>query len=544
MRRPGRAILLFDYNGPLQLAKRRFAARWQANWAQVDSEGGDMNSALTARRDEKGDPIATNQRGLKKDALSFLSNVVIGVASTAPAYSLAAALGSIVAVVTFKVPAILIVAFVPILFVAAAYYHLNRADPDCGTSFAWVTRAMGPYCGWMAGWALIVTDILVMPGLAQVAALYSFRFFGIDHPTWIAQAVVGVGWIAVMTAICYLGIELSARTQKLLLAAEIAILAVFAIVALAEVYGAAPPAGSQHVALSWFNPLGVSDSGAFAQAMLIAVFIYWGWDCGASVNEETINPRIAPARAAVVSNLVLLGLYVLVAVAAVAFAEPGLEKYTGDDFLAPLATSVLPYWLAKLLVLAVVTSAVASTQTTILPTARTVVSMAHAGALPKRFGDIHPRYLTPGFATLVMGVFSIVWYIALWYIPNTDILSDSVTATAFGIAFYYGLTGLACTLYYRRELSKSAKNFVLMGLVPALGGLAMFVLFVMTCQSFIGPDQDNTAIFGLGPKLVFGVGALVLGVILMVFARISLPDFFKRKTEVVDMAHVALAAKD
>ncbi len=499
-----------------------------------------MNSALAARREEASEPIAINQRGLRRDALSFLSNVVIGVASTAPAYSLAAALGSIVAIVTFKVPAILVVAFVPILFVAAAYYHLNRADPDCGTSFAWVTRAMGPYCGWMAGWALIVTDILVMPGLAQIAALYSFRFFGIDNPTWIAQAVVGVGWIVIMTAICYLGIELSARTQKLLLGAEIAILAIFAVVALVKVYGAAPPAGSQHVALSWFNPLGVSGSSAFAQAMLIAVFIYWGWDCGASVNEETKNPRIAPARAAVVSNLVLLGLYVLVAVAAVAFAEPGLEKYTGDDFLAPLATSVLPYWLAKLLVLAVVTSAVASTQTTILPTARTVVSMAHAGALPKRFGDIHPRYLTPGFATLVMGALSIIWYIALWYIPNTDILADSVTATAFGIAFYYGLTGFACALYYRRELSKSVKNFVLMGLVPACGGLAMFVLFVVTCQSFIGPDQDNTAIFGIGPKLVFGVGALVLGFVLMLFARVGLSEFFKRKTEVVDMARVAL----
>lgn len=495
-----------------------------------------MTSALAPRQDEAGKPIVTNHRGLKKDALSFLSNVVIGVASTGPAYSLAAALGSIVAVVRFNVPAILIAAFVPILFVAAAYYHLNRADPDCGTSFAWVTRAMGPYCGWMAGWALIVTDILVMPGLAQVAALYSFRFFGLDNPSWIAQAVVGVGWIAIMTAICYLGIELSARTQKLMLAAEIAILAIFAIVALAKVYGAAPPAGSQPVAASWFNPFAVSGSGAFAQAMLIAVFIYWGWDCGASVNEETENPRIAPARAALVSSLLLLGLYVLVAVAAVAFAEPGLEKYTGDDFLAPLASSVLPYWLAKLLVLAVVTSAVASTQTTILPTARTVISMAHAGALPKRFGDIHPRYLTPGFATLVMGAFSIVWYVALWYIPNTDILADSVTATAFGIAFYYGLTGFACALYYRRELTKSVKNFVLMGLVPAAGGLVMFALFIMTCQSFIGPDQDNTAIFGIGPKLVFGVGALVLGFILMLVARIGLPDFFRRKPEVAGMA--------
>jgi len=485
-------------------------------------------------------PAATNHRGLKKDALSFLSNVVIAVSSTAPAYSLAAALASIVAAVAFNVPGVMIAAFVPILFVAAGYYHLNRADPDCGTSFSWVTRAMGPYWGWMAGWGILATDILVMPGLSQVAALYSFRFVGIDHPGWFAQTVVGVGWIVIMTAICYVGIELSARTQKFLLGAEIVILAIFAVVALAKVYGAAPPPGAQLVQLAWFNPFGGSNSSTFAQAMLIAVFIYWGWDCGASVNEETQNPKTAPARAAIVSTLILLAIYVLVAVAAVAFAEPGLAKNTGDDFLAPLAKSVLPGWLAELLIFAVVTSAAASTQTTILPTARTIISMAHAGALPKKFAEIHPRYLTPGFATLVMGAISIVWYIVLSYIPNANILSDSVTATAFGIAFYYSLTGFACAIYYRRELTKSLHNFISMGLVPALGGLMMLALFVMAFRSYFGPDQDNTAIFGLGPPLVFGIGALALGLILMVIARLCLPDFFKREREVVDMEHIAV----
>lgn len=484
--------------------------------------------------------VATNHRGLKKDALSFWSNLVIAVASTAPAYSLAAALASVVAAVAFQVPGIMIASFVPILFVAAAYYHLNRADPDCGTSFSWVTRAMGPYWGWMAGWGIIATDVLVMPGLAQVAALYSFRFFGIAHPGWTAQAVVGVGWIVIMTAICWLGIELSARTQKFLLGAEIVILAIFAVMALTKVYGAAPPAGAQHVALSWFNPFAVGSSGAFGQAMLIAVFIYWGWDTGASVNEETRNPKTAPASAAIVSTLILVAVYVLVAVAAVAFAEPGLAKNSGDDFLAPLAQSVLPGWLAELLILAVVTSASASTQTTILPAARTMISMAHAGALPRKFGEVHYRNLTPGFATLAMGAVSVIWYLVLAYIPNADILTDSVTATAFGIAFYYALTGFAGAIYYRRELGKSLHNFVSMGLVPALGGVMMLALFVMACGSYFGPDQDNTAIFGFGPPLVFGVGALLAGAILMAWARIAMPDFFRRKPETVDAASIGV----
>ena len=78
----------------------------------------------------------------------------------------------------------MIVAFIPMLFVAAAYYHLNRADPDCGTTFAWATRALGPYGGWMGGWAIIATDILVMPGLAQIAGEYSLNLIGFDEPRY------------------------------------------------------------------------------------------------------------------------------------------------------------------------------------------------------------------------------------------------------------------------------------------------------------------------------------------------------------------------
>ena len=120
---------------------------------------------------------------LKKNAISFASNVVIGVASTAPAYSLAAALPALVAAAKFGVPAIVILAFVPMLFIAVAYYHLNHADPDCGTTFSWATRAIGPYSGWMGGWVILATDILVMPGLAQIAGTYSCHLFGFDQPS-------------------------------------------------------------------------------------------------------------------------------------------------------------------------------------------------------------------------------------------------------------------------------------------------------------------------------------------------------------------------
>ena len=111
----------------------------------------------------------------------------------------------------------MLAAFFPMAFIAAAYYYMNRADPDCGTTFAWMTRAMGPWFGWQGGWAIVVADVLVMPSLASVAGNYTFQLFGNSNPTNFEVTVVGIAWIIIMTAICYIGIELSARTQQVLL---------------------------------------------------------------------------------------------------------------------------------------------------------------------------------------------------------------------------------------------------------------------------------------------------------------------------------------
>ena len=92
--------------------------------------------------------------------------------------------------------------------------------------------------------AILATDILVMPGLAQIAGQYSCHLVGIAHPGFAAVTGIGVAFIVAMTAICYLGIELSALTQKLLLGAEVVILVVFAAVALTKVYGGAADGSS------------------------------------------------------------------------------------------------------------------------------------------------------------------------------------------------------------------------------------------------------------------------------------------------------------
>ncbi len=470
-------------------------------------------------------------KGLKKNALSYLSNITIALASTSPAYSIAATLGPIVGLAAFGSPSIMIVAFIPMLFIAVACYHMNRADPDCGTTFSWVTRSMGPRAGWMGGWSIIVTNILVMPSLADISGKYTFRLLGVTDPAALDVGVAGVAWIVILTAVCYLGIALSARTQQILLGAELVILLVFAAVALTQVYAASPPAGSTPVSFNWFNPFHIGDLSKFTEAMVLAVFIYWGWDSCISVNEETENPHTVPGNAAVVSTIILVVLYGLVAAAAVAVAGPELLAQNTDDVLAPLGHSVLGPSLGKVLVLAVLTSALASTQTSILPAARMVLSMAHAGAIPRVFGEIHPRHLTPGFATVTMGVVSIIWYVGLTVL-STDVLTDSITALGLVIALYYGLTGSACVIFYRQEIFRSVGKFISMGVLPAAGAMIMFALLVKACLAPGEATTSKLAMFGVGGPVIIAAAAVVTGLLLMLFAQHGTPDFFRRKPEV------------
>ena len=144
------------------------------------------------------------EKGLRSNALGLVSSVVIGVASTAPGYSLAASLGLVAAAVGFQSPAIMWVAFVPMLLVATSYFYLNRVDPDCGTTFSWATKAFGPWVGWLGGWGIIVADVIVMANLADIAGRYSYLLVGADSAAdskW-AVMVIGVIWIVVMTWIC------------------------------------------------------------------------------------------------------------------------------------------------------------------------------------------------------------------------------------------------------------------------------------------------------------------------------------------------------
>jgi amino acid transporter len=496
---------------------------------------------------ETGEP---GSKGLKGEALGFVSGIVIGVASTAPGYSLAVSLGLVVAVVGLQAPAIMLVAFLPMLFIAAAYYYMNRADPDCGTSFSWVTKAMGPHLGWITGWAIIVADIIVMASLADVASTYTFALFGIDPSgmtisigdftvVW-PVLVGGILWIAVMTWICYVGIEISARTQVLLLGMELFTLALFSVIALARVYTGNAGEFAIQPSLDWINPFLINDPSALAAGILIAIFIYWGWDSTVTVNEESQDATEGPGKAAVLSTVILVLTYLIVSIAAQAYnGAQFLADQADSDIFAVLGTAVMGSPLDKLLIIAVLTSASASTQTTILPTSRTALSMAAKGALPKYWGRVSARYLTPSTATVWMGIISIAWYVGLKLISD-NVLADATAALGLMIAFYYGLTGVASPIYYRRHL-RSLKALLFIAVLPLIGALVLFWTGIRTFIDDADPANTYTGagIMGIGLPDFVVIMFMILGIVLLVAQQIREPAFFRRRPEVVD-PHIAL----
>jgi amino acid transporter len=334
-----------------------------------------------------------------------------------------------------------------------------------------------------------------------------------------------------MTWICLLGIEVSARAQWFLLGAELVTLGAYAAAALVQVY-TAPPSGAHTPSLAWIDPLAVPSAEAFAEGLLLALFIYWGWDTTLSVNEESRDSARAPGRAAIASTLVLVVTYVLVAVSAQAYHGTAFLERHSEDVLSASGAVVLGFPLDRILIVAVLTSAAASTLTTILPTTRTALAMAVNGALPRYFGRIHPRYLTPGPATLWIGVLAVTWYAGLTTLSR-NVLHDSLLALGLMIAFYYGLTGFACSIYYRRELTRSARNLVQLGVAPAFGGIVLGWAFVKSCVDLADPanSASGDAWFGVGPPLVIGLSFLALVAALMLLQQMAAPAFFRRPAE-------------
>ncbi|CAL9361520.1 MULTISPECIES: APC family permease [Streptomyces] len=492
-----------------------------------------------ARDTAPGDGV--RGKGLGGNSIGLLGSAVIGLSTVAPVYCLTSTLGSTAGEVGLHMPAVFLAGFLPMLLVAFAYRELNKAVPDCGTSFTWTVKAFGPHVGWMCGWGLVIATVIVLSNLAGVATTYFWLLAG---EVTGSDAVAGLdgdkavhiltclALIAAATAVSYRGMTTTKGVQYALVGLQLVVLALFVVLALDKARTGAFP-GHTGFSWSWLNPFAVDSFASFSAGLSLSIFMYWGWDTCLTANEETVGSEKTPGRAALIAMVVLVGSYLVTGVAAQMAVGSGTHGLglanpdTSDNVFAALAGPVMGHLCGILLFAAVLASAAASLQTTFIPVARTVLAMSTYQALPASYARVHERFRTPGRATVTAGVATGVFY-AVMSLLSEHVLVDTIYALGLMICFYYALTAFACAWYFRRDLTRSARDALFKGFFPVLGGILLTAVFGKTLYDMWDPAYGSgSAVLGVGSVFVIGVGLLLLGAVIMLVMRRRDPAFFR-----------------
>jgi amino acid transporter len=444
--------------------------------------------------------MTSSERGLRQGALGGFDSVVMAVAGSAPAYSIAATTAVLIGAVGLASPAALLYSAVPMLGIAWAFNYLGRADVNAGASYSWVGRALHPALGFLSGWALVVSATIFMVAGSLPAGSLTLSLFSEDlaNNTALATAV-GAVWFLLMVGLVVAGVTVTARAQWIMTGIEVALLVVFAVLGFTRSDGA-----GIDFSWSWFGFDNFGGLSGFAGGALVAAFYFWGWDVTANLNEETEGRGRRAGLGGVVGVVIVFLLFELFTVLTTMLLSPQEIEGNAGNVLARLGDVILPGPGGKLLIIAVMLSTIATLETTLIQVSRSLFAMGRDNTLPTAFGRVHPVRRTPVFATLVVAVVSLVLFVISNFLGTVgDVLTAAISAIGLQIAIYYGLAGLAVVLAYRRVLFRSLSNFVFIGAWPLLGSVFMFWIFIQAL-----PTLDMTT-------KVVGIGALALGLIPM-----------------------------
>ena len=272
-----------------------------------------------------------SKKGLAEGSVGLLGAIIIGVSCIAPPYTLTGALGPTASEVGEQVPAIFLVGFIPMLLVAFGYRELNAAMPDSGTSFTWGTRAFGPWIGWMNGWGLIVATVVVLSNLAAIAVDFFYLLLAqvtrnsaiadLSDNVWV-NTLTCLVFITLATWIAYRDMQTTQKLQYWLVGFQLTVFLGFGAVAIYR-YFTGTAVNPTPVKLEWFNPFAVDSLGTFVAGVSLSLFIYWGWDVSLTVNEEADDASSTPGRAAVLTVMTIVSVYMFVTIGSMMFAGLG-----------------------------------------------------------------------------------------------------------------------------------------------------------------------------------------------------------------------------
>ncbi|GHI03807.1 amino acid permease [Streptomyces cellostaticus] len=450
-------------------------------------------------------------RGLQANVLGTFDTVVMAVAGSAPAYSLAATTAVLVGAVGMASPAALLYCAIPMLGIALAFSYLSRIDVNAGASYSWVGRTLHPFLGFISGWALVISATIFMVAGSLPAGSMTLALFDAKLADNTAlSTVVGAVWFLVMLGVVLGGARLTVRAQLLMSGVELGILALFAVLAVFHTHNA------RAFDWSWLGFSHFDGMGGFASGALLAAFYYWGWDVTSNLSEETRNSRRTTGLAGLIGVGIVFLLFEVFTIAVNVILTSKQIEENDANVLAVLGEEIWPGWGGKLLIVSVMLSTIATLETTLIQVTRSLFAMGRDRTMPSALGRVHRTWNTPWVAIVVVGAVALAMFLASNALGSVgDILSDAISAIGLQIAVYYGLAGLAVVVAYRKLLLKSAANFVFGGLWPLLGALFMFWIFVESLG-----DLSDAAI-------AIGMGGLAVGLVPMVWYWRQGSDYYR-----------------
>ncbi|MGW8352796.1 APC family permease [Streptomyces wedmorensis] len=453
----------------------------------------------------------TTNRGLQPNVLGTFDTIVMAVAGSAPAYSLAATTAVLFGAVGYAGPAALLYCAIPMLGIVLAYARLGRIDVNAGAGYSWVGRTLHPFLGFLSGWALVFAATVFMVAGSLPAGSLTLSLIDPDlAANTPLAAAVGAGWFLMMLLVVLGGARLTVRAQLVMSGVEMLILLAFVLAAVAH------RGRATAFDWSWFALDRFDGPQGFAAGALIAAFYYWGWDVTSNLSEETRDSRRTAGLAALVGVGFVFVLFEAFTVAVNVLLSAEEIRTAGPNVLAVLGQEIWPGVGGKLLVVAVLLSTVATLETTLLQVTRSLFAMGRDRTLPAALGSVHRRWNTPWVAIVTVGGAALVMFAAAAAAGSVQsILSDAVAAIGLQIAFYYGLAGIAAVVAYKSLLLRSVRNLVLGGLWPLLGSGFMLWAFVESLG-----ELSTTA-------LVIGLGGLLLGVVPLVVYWRKGSDYYR-----------------
>jgi amino acid transporter len=450
---------------------------------------------------------------LEPDAIGAAQDTIIGMANSAPTVAIGLSLAGLAAASAYGSGPVIILCGVPMLVIANAYRRLNLWNANCGASFEWVGRAINPYLGFLTGWLMIAASLVGAIAGVVVLGPSVLAIFGDSATSTWPNIFISTLVIGAMLVIAIVGIRLTARTQVGMGVVEYAILIAFSVAGVLAVlthhHGTFPITGA------WLSLGGIGGQGSLASGLLIAVFMFAGWDATVYVNEEVKHRRHNPGRAAVIAVALLIVIYTFCQVGLQGVVSPAKLQKNSSSVLVYIAQALGGGTAAKVMALALALSVIASTGVSIVILARMIYGMAGHRVLPAALGNVSRRYSTPVVASVVVGVVLIaVTWVYLLSSSIANAFTQLIDVTGVLYASFYILTALSAIVYYRRHVFSNAWDAVLVGILPL--GAAGFLVWIVARSTMSAPASQRWSLFGI----------LVAGVILMLIARLGLRSSF------------------